>query len=92
MFNGNVGHQEILFTRGVFALFTFERFVVGVGQLVIKQVLLVIAGVLTELTLKAETGEEKNSCLYIMLIRRVKFLRGHPDISLTCCCHSSVCA
>lgn len=57
MFNGNVGHQEILFTRRVFALFAFEWFVIGVGQLVIKQVLLVIAGVLTELTFKPDTGE-----------------------------------
>lgn len=90
MFNGNVGHQKILFTRGVFALFTFERFVVGVGQLVIKQVLFVIAGVLTELTLKPDAGKEKNSYLYFMFTSGVQFLRG-TDISLTCCCHSSVC-
>ncbi len=76
MFNGNVGHQEILFTRRVFALFTFEWFVIGVGQLVIEQVLLVIADVLTELTFKPDTGEEKNSCYYIMLTSGVQFLRG----------------
>ncbi len=76
MFNGNVGHEEILFTRRVFALFTFEWFVIGVGQLVIKQVLLVIAGVITKLTFKPDTGEEKNNCLYIMCTRVVQFLRG----------------
>lgn len=66
-----MGHQEILFTRGVFALFTFEGFVVGVGQLVIEQVLLVIAGVLTKLTLKPDKEDEKNSCLYSMFNRGV---------------------
>lgn len=71
MFNGNVGHQEILFTRGVFALFAFERFVVGVGQLVIEQVLLVIAGELTKLTLKPDKEDEKNSYLYSMFTSRV---------------------
>lgn len=74
MFNGNVGHQEILFTRGVFALFAFERFVVGVGQLVIEQVLLVIAGELTKLTLKPDKENEKNSYLYSMFTSRVFFL------------------
>lgn len=79
MFNGNVGHQEILFTRRVFALFTFEWFVIGVGQLVIEQVLLVIADVLTELTFKRAVA----TVLYVrekMHFESVALLEGFPTL------------
>lgn len=54
VFDGDVGHQEILFAGGVFAVVAFEGLVVGVGQLVVQQLLLVVTGHVTELTLKPE--------------------------------------
>lgn len=66
VFNSNVRHQELLFTCGVFALLTFERFVVCMGQLVIEQVLLVIACVFAELAFKPDNMIKEYCWMSIM--------------------------
>lgn len=52
MFDGEVGEQELLLGGGVFTVVTLEGPVVGVGQLVVEQKLLVVTRVVAELTLK----------------------------------------
>lgn len=53
--DGQVGHQELLLGGGVLTVVTLEGFVVGVGELVIEQHLLVITCVVAVLTPKPAT-------------------------------------
>lgn len=52
VFDGQMGHQELLFRSGVLAVVTLERPVVGMGQLMVEQQLLVVTSVVTKLTLE----------------------------------------
>lgn len=47
-----MGDQELLFRRGVFTVVTLEGPVVGVGQLMVEQQLLVVTSVIAKLTLE----------------------------------------
>lgn len=79
VFNSNVGHEKVLFTCGIFTFFTFERFVVGMGQLVIEKMLFVSAGVVAELTLKHAVA----AVLYVreeMHFEGVAFLERFPTL------------
>lgn len=58
-----MGDEELLFGSGVFTVVTLERPVVGVGQLVVEQQLLVVASVVTKLTLEPGTGTLKSYSL-----------------------------
>lgn len=63
VFDGQMGDQELLFRGGVFTVVTLEGSVVGVGQLVVEQQLLVVAIEIAELTLEPGTGTSKRYSL-----------------------------
>lgn len=50
--DGQMGDQELLLGSGVFTVVTLEWPVVGVGQLMIEQQLLVVTSIVAELTLE----------------------------------------
>lgn len=55
VFNGQMGDQELFFRSGVFTVVTLEGPVVGVGQLMVEQQLLVVTSVIAKFTLEPET-------------------------------------
>lgn len=57
--------QELLFRGGVFTVITLEGPVVGVGQLMVEQQLLVVTSVIAKLTLKSETNTFKAHLLQL---------------------------
>lgn len=68
VFDGQMGDQELLFTSGVFTVVTLEGPVVGVGQLMVEQQLLVVTSVIAKFTLKpAHEHLRVNHCDNIML-------------------------
>lgn len=56
MLDGQVGDQELFLRGGVLAVVALEGPVVGVGQLVVEQQLLVVTGIITKLTFKPATN------------------------------------
>lgn len=56
MFDGQMGDKEFLFRSGIFTVVTLEGPVVGVGQLMVEQQLLVVTSVITKLTLEPGTS------------------------------------
>ena len=63
MFDGQVGHQELLFRSGVFTVVTLEGPVVGVRQLMVEQQLLVVTSVIAKFTLEPGTRTSKSYSL-----------------------------
>ena len=60
-----MGDQELLFRSGIFTVVTLEGSVIGMGQLMVEQQLLVVTRIVTKLTL--ESGKSTSN--------------RHPDIS-----------
>lgn len=66
-----MGHQELLFRSGVFAVVTLEWSVVGVRELMVEQQLLVVTSVVAKLTL--EPGKYTSECFSLWWYHHINY-------------------